>query len=455
MFNIFRMNYGSKKIKNSICNELSPGEALNVNKLADYLCQPEFLPLPSEVVLVVVALEGQILALHSSDDQSYKVLPLFTEHWLAEDFIKRFSEKLVNIHTLPYTTVGFINALSMYKNKQFTHITINPCPDCKITNMFLLNSLKSPENLHKWLALEKAARLNTLICGLGEVKELLLEKQFEKAGQILASLENHNRLLIPELYHAFFLAFSGIGMEDAVNDACRMLGSYNFSWANDLLNWWSSALNKGINTILVIPAEKNIFGMILFDCRPFTLGQINLQSIEFMARFFSKKYPDFETVIKKELREPFKMTCRLVYPGYEQGIPNGQIFTAPSTYFRWHLYYYEGIIYFVEALTNEVRLKLFVIVSNKEVVASEIEASGEVFPANDPFVIKFADFCIKKHIFNLVVPHPLPPGTETQNDMINNSLRYFGSAGLMATIEDTTCLDTAELIRQQFHGENE
>lgn len=451
MFNFLRKKNSRKDQVKTADDKVVLDKLPRVHKFINLFSQPEFLSDPAAVILSTFATEAGFMTFfeNQTNEQSLKAIPIFTEEWLQTDFIARYFQESVKTISYPYTGSGFINAISMFTGMQISHYVINPCPDCKVETFIPLSSLKSPGDLQQTLVIEKAVRMTTLLDGLEKAFTFLKEQEFQKAGGILAELEKHNRLILPELYHAFFLSFVGAGMEEGLIAVCQKLMDYDYCWGSDLLTWWNSLLKSGYITYGNIPAGKNPFNLDLVDCRPVALGATYLEDDEIMGRYASRQYPDLEAVVHKEIKSPFKMPCNLVYPLISGDIPDGMIFAAPSIYFRWHIYHSGGMIYFIDARSDELQLRFHVKTTGKDIIADEIEASGERFQPDHPFVIGFADFCIKRHIYQLVAPHPVPLENPKVEDVWKFSLSFYGCAGLFAALTDTTQISVAQLITEQ------
>ena len=421
-----------------------------VDKLIEIFSRPEFQPNEDSVVLYAVAIDGHLVTCTSSGVESISVLPLFTEEGLVNDFIIKKGQDIDKKTILPYRALGLINAIPMFINNGIKQVMINTCPECNISCTFPIDTLKKPKDLLRLLTLDKAVRLDTCLRGLEKVQHCFAKNEYQQAGIILTELEKHNRLILPEIYLAYYICFSALNLEDEVKKTCQLLENIDHSWAIDLLNWWTRINNNEKNSIQFIPANQNYFGMNLYDLRAFSLSRTYLQPDDFFAFFYSRIYPDVQKVSQMKIKAPFKQKCQLNYPNNAQKILNGPLYFAPSTYFRWHVYYCDGVLYFVESYTSKLRIKLAITETKEEIIASEIEASAEIFSPDDPFVIGLADFVIKRHIFQLLAPHPFPAGiTDDPSEMVNQTMYYFGSAGVFGTFADTTSLQTKELIDLQ------
>ena len=133
-----------------------------------------------------------------------------------------------------------------------------------------------------------------------------------------------------------------------------------------------------------------------------------------------------------------EVECDLSYP-YSSEIREGTLFVAQAMEDKWDIYWYDAHFYFARSWTGALAFRAGVHVSPSHVAIRSIDAHTEFAAAGPASVICQVDFLLKSHLFNQLVPHPLPADLpEDKQTIALYSFSQYGRRAAFASFEDTS-----------------
>jgi hypothetical protein len=140
-----------------------------------------------------------------------------------------------------------------------------------------------------------------------------------------------------------------------------------------------------------------------------------------------------------------RIVCHLRYP--DPGLEDGPLFVAAEMEDKWDVYLYDGCLHFSRSWTGDLTLLAPAEIDSGELIVTEVAADGEFVDGDGYLAIRMVDFLIKRLLYHLEVPHPLPRTLPPDPDhILGHSFATYGRWGWFATFEDTTNLTVSRQL---------
>src|SRR5205085_2872653 len=129
--------------------------------------------------------------------------------------------------------------------------------------------------------------------------------------------------------------------------------------------------------------------------------------------------------------------CRLEYPGWDAAA-EGPLFRADEMEDKWDVFHYDGRLYFADSWTGRLRLVAETERAGDAVVVVRVFGPDSPPPMNPPLAVQQADYLLKSHVFNAMIPHPVPPDVPPEPGQVATySFVTYGRRAYFASYDDT------------------
>ena len=214
------------------------------------------------------------------------------------------------------------------------------------------------------------------------------------------------------------------------------------------MGWWSSFLDRFRRKdsdwddlkeqVRWIPASENPFGMEVLDCRAVSDTLLSVTSDpEVAERFVKLRDATGQEVRGAEPQESTIVQCNLAYPSAGEPL-EGPLVKAEEMEDKWDIYFYDGYLYFTRSWTGQLVFRAKITFEPGRARITEI-AAPRIYVERIDLAVGAVDFLIKRYVYNMDVPHPLPSDIPKEaQTLAMASFSEFGRAAQFGSYEDTT-----------------
>ena len=187
-----------------------------------------------------------------------------------------------------------------------------------------------------------------------------------------------------------------------------------------------------------IPAAQSKFGIDVFDCSEFCQSMTSMTSDQdVVARFVPLRSSIGEEYRGTLPPSPVTIDCNLAY-AFSGEPQDGALFKAELMEDKWDIYLYDRCLYFARSWTGQLNYVAAVNFKQGESRIRSVSVGSECNP-DSQFTVGSVDYLIKSHIYQLLVPHPVPPQIPRDPKSVTMfSFSQFGRRACFGTYEDTT-----------------
>lgn len=172
------------------------------------------------------------------------------------------------------------------------------------------------------------------------------------------------------------------------------------------------------------------------NCYKSAIGTISTTSSEKIAKeFLIQRNSDGQLYRGDNPENAFTHKVKFSYDR-AQHPPEGVIFRAEEMEDKFDLYHYDSKIYISRSWTGE----LVIVVGLKfHDTGFELTTINDKLQKSSEYSLKYVDFVIKSHCFNIINVHPLPEEMKQSEpeEIAKFSFAEFGRRGWYATFDDT------------------
>jgi hypothetical protein len=191
--------------------------------------------------------------------------------------------------------------------------------------------------------------------------------------------------------------------------------------------------------------DESPFGLPVLDCRSFTLTTLASTADPEVAERFNRlrsssgaehrdKIPNGSLWVRCQLHYPFEFALPEMSPPEE-----GPVFVAHAMEDKWDIYHYDGKLYFCRSWSGELTFLAVIAFNGREAIVSQIAAASARVDGDKQLAVRQVDFLIKRLLFGVELPHPLPatlpPDPES---IVHYSFIMYGRGASFAAYGDTT-----------------
>lgn len=210
--------------------------------------------------------------------------------------------------------------------------------------------------------------------------------------------------------------------------------------------------------------KDNPFTIDGYDCLSLVNSMVTATSDEAIARSFVglRESAGLEYVGQLPA-EAIEVSPDLAYP-LKGGVTEGPVFKASQMEEKWDVYLYGQRLYFCRSWTGTlVYVAEFVISdsspeqfptspqANSALQVSRLWVAGNSASTAKEFVIRQADYLIRRFLFQRRVPHPLPPDLPRDPETVGAySFSQYGNMCCFGSFADTLPLN---LLKPSRHSE--
>jgi len=188
----------------------------------------------------------------------------------------------------------------------------------------------------------------------------------------------------------------------------------------------------------LVTASDNPFGVDIIDCAAVTQSFVSTTKDPQIAESFVQLRTSTGEQYRGHNPEGGRtVTCDLSYP-YSRRLSDGPLFKAQEMEDKWDVYLYDSDAYFARSWRGELVYRARV---HRE--PDRLRVYEVAYPADQDavYALRVVDFLIKSHVFDQVVPHPLPSDLALEPAQIAlYSFSLFGRRCAYASFEDTTAV---------------
>lgn len=188
-----------------------------------------------------------------------------------------------------------------------------------------------------------------------------------------------------------------------------------------------------------IEAENSPFGVRIFDCRAIaTAMTASSTDADAAHQFMALRESDGSHLFGKRPSNPVRVDVSMSYPIDLKDLPDrGMIFRAASMEEKWDIAIDDGVLSFARSWTGDVVYNCDIRRENDVYLVSTLVLSDDLIENDDvSYHVHVVNFLLWSHVFDIVYPHPLPHGADSDEDSIlMSSFSAFGKRGWFATTD--------------------
>jgi hypothetical protein len=188
-----------------------------------------------------------------------------------------------------------------------------------------------------------------------------------------------------------------------------------------------------------IEAEQSPFGVRIFDCRAIaTALTATSTDADAAEQFMALRESDGAHLFGKRPANPVRVDVSMSYPLDIKDLPDrGIVFRAGSMEEKWDIAIDDGVLTFARSWTGEVVYNCDIKRESDAYMVSTLVLPDDLIVDDDvSYHVHVVNFLLWSHVFDIVYPHPLAGGADTDEDTIlMSSFSAFGKRGWFATTE--------------------
>lgn len=175
------------------------------------------------------------------------------------------------------------------------------------------------------------------------------------------------------------------------------------------------------------------------DCRGYCLNVISMTENKAIAEFFTRSRADNgDNYTDKRPENGRSIESSIKIPGLYT-LKDGPLFKALQMEDKYDIYLFSQNLYFVRSWTGNLVIRANIDIETDGFRITGIEYDQSHF--DEDFSRRALIYLIKSHIFDIIVPHPLPEKLpDKTRSIVLYSFNEFGRRGWYASYDDTSGL---------------